>query len=588
MEKVINKKIFFFLVLSVLTTQATVASNKKSPSKKTTQKTNKEMTNKVAQAHFDLGKAYQEEKNIEEAIINLQKALDRDPKHLSTLFLLGKIYLENKKEYNKAIEYFKKKLKLNPKCYKSECSLANAYYNKKNTDLAIAHYKKSIAINQKYIPAYEGLANALIRKKKMEYATDIYLQALEQAPRSVETINKLIDLLIKQKRFDEAADYCKKSIKIKDDDNNQAKVSQLFSFCNHHEEALKILQKLHKKHPENDKIANSLAYSYKQTGDCEKNIDFLKTALELNPKNKSAQINLAHSLLSIGDFANGWTRFYNYKTKKSNTRLGNKKGIKGRAVLIQGEWNLKDNIMFLRYIKEVKKLGAKKIIVQTPQSLIPILERCPDIDQIINMNKATPCSYNKKIPLTCLPKIFETTVETIPNETPYIDVDQKIVNQWKERLQHDTALKIGVYNAKNSSIPMAHIMRLSATENTSTYILRGKIDHQDLHTIPNSKMVHLFGKGFEGTDTDIVNLSAIIKNMNLVITNDSFVAHLAGALGAPVWVMLPYITDWRWLRDRANSPWYPTMKLFRQKKEDKDWDAVIDAMIKELEKIATQ
>ena len=223
--------------------------------------------------------------------------------------------------------------------------------------------------------------------------------------------------------------------------------------------------------------------------------------------------------------------------------------------------------------------------MQTFGSLVKLFSLCPYIDSVIKQGDRLP-KADTRIPLLSTPLVFKTTVKTIPADIPYLYADQALVREWQQKMAPNTQFRVGIcWRATlQKNIPLApFVEHLTRIPHTHFYSLV-KNGTQDLQTTPQAQCIVDFGPNFDSDHGSFMDTAAIMKNLNLVITTDTSLAHLAGGLGIPVWVMLPYDCDWRWFFDRDDSPWYPTMRLFRQPKMG-DWQTVFTAISHELEKI---
>jgi len=298
--------------------------------------------------------------------------------------------------------------------------------------------------------------------------------------------------------------------------------------------------------------------------------------------------------LALGNFAQGWPAYeyrwvnppsYNQQLKHY---LARNDTLAGKTVLLKTEYGLGDTLQFIRYAQKLKNKGAT-IIVESQKPLVQLLSLCPYIDTVIPAGGPLPnCNFTAL--LMSLPLIFDTTLETVPAHTPYLYADQQLTTYWQQQLSQDNKLKIGICwqadphknsndtvaqkDAKKKSIPLNLLAQLSTLENVSLYSLQKINGLEQLAQLPDIYTVHDFGSTIDEQHGPFMDIVAIIKNLDLVITIDTAIAHLAGGLGVPVWVVLPHTADWRWLLQRNNSPWYPTMQLFRQQSPD-NWQDVI-------------
>lgn len=565
----INKKITITLLLSSFLSWSTCYSE-----------------DKITKALLDLANALHTEKKIEEALEYYQKVLERDPTNLDSLLHLGKLYLYSKKEYSTAMQFFEKRLCIEPNCGKTMFELAIALEKNKDLEKATNHYQKVIQLDPHFIKAYEHLVNIYIQKNNKIQAIALCKKVLKIDAHFLNIQKKLINLLTQTKQYHEAIKYC--NILIKKQSNNSAykiKKAHLFILLNKIDEALTLFNEVHKKHPNNPSIIYNIAYLYKKKGEYEKAINLYKKTISLDPKNRNAYLGISNAYLALGHFTLGFKFLDAYNTKKeTNFRLRTPEEIKGKKILIQADLLLDDMIQYLRYVKKIKEVGADKVFVQTPGNLVPLFQECLYVDKVLNLHKKEMEGFNKFIPISSLPHLFEITLESITDDCPYLYPPKDLVAVWKEQLKHDNNLKIGIYIPKNTDLPIAELMQIANLENISIYILNNINNADYLKNIKNTNIVHVLGKGLGINETDILQTAAIIQNMDIMITGDSYVAHLAGAMGCSVWVILPYITNWRWMTKRSDSPWYSSMKLFRQT-EDGSWQQAINDILASIQKL---
>ena len=311
-----------------------------------------------------------------------------------------------------------------------------------------------------------------------------------------------------------------------------------------------------------------------EAGEC------FRRALELKPGFAGAHGNLSHVMLLKGDFEQGWMeyewRWESDQLLKREFREPRWMGepLAGRTILLHAEQGLGDTFQFIRYAALLKGRGAK-VIVECQRAMVKLLARCGAIDQVVATGDELP-SFDVHSPLLSVPGIIGTTLENIPADVPYLFADPDLVDDWRERLKGLSGFRVGI--------------NWQGREGQGTFRLRDiPIEcFAPIAQLPGVRLIslqkgegrkELAGAGFPifdpGEDVDtahggFMDTAAIMKNLDLVITSDTSVPHLAGALGVPVWLALPFVPDWRWLLDRSDSPWYPTMRLFRQRRPG-DW-----------------
>jgi hypothetical protein len=265
-----------------------------------------------------------------------------------------------------------------------------------------------------------------------------------------------------------------------------------------------------------------------------------------------------------------------------------------KTILIYSEQGLGDTIQFCRYLKKVADLGGK-VIFETQDSLIKTLSNIEGVSQVIPSG-TTPPAFDFYCPLLSLPLALNTTVENIPNKVPYIRPDLTKVAYWQEKLGDKKNLRVGLVWSGGFRPDQPEVWDVNERRNIPLSILKKiglpGIDFYSLQkgTDAENQLANI--KESSANDFDIVDFTkelndysdtaAFIDNLDLVISVDTSVAHMAGALGKPVWILNRYDTDWRWFVDRSDSPWYPTAKIFNQPSYG-DWDSVVKNIKQSLE-----
>jgi Flp pilus assembly protein TadD len=309
-------------------------------------------------------------------------------------------------------------------------------------------------------------------------------------------------------------------------------------------------------------------------------------ALALDPNNAEAHSGLGIALLLEGAYPAGWKEYeWRWRTLRFPARVFSEprwdgSPLDGRTILLYAEQGLGDTIQFLRYVPLVKQRGGEVVLECQPR-LAPLARQMPEIRQVIPSGETLP-AYDVQAPLLSLPRILGTTIETIPAEVPYLHVPAEQVTAWRARLGQEQGKKVGLVWAgsptykddQNRSLDWWQLEPLFEVPDVRLFSLQRGTAASGLD--PHGPVTPL-----EGDSTGVLDTAAAILNLDLVISVDSMTAHLAGALGAKVWTLLPHAPDWRWMLGRDDSPWYPTMRLFRQPKAG-DWAAVVASVAEAL------
>jgi len=353
------------------------------------------------------------------------------------------------------------------------------------------------------------------------------------------------------------------------------------------EQALSLYQTLIDQDPHNINAWYHKAHALKELGNMHDAIDTYNHLLTYDSCHARAHFGLSQCHLALGEFEKGWHEFTwrSPDVKKFPLYTLENKDLTNKKILIRAEWGLGDSIQFIRYAQLLKKQGAT-VIVQTHQPLVPLFSLCTYIDHVIPVG-TNLAPHDLQIPLLNLPYAFNTRRETIPTNIPYLQTDSQLVKEWQTKLAPDTSYKIGICwhgggdvhapASLNKNIPLSSFALLAELPNVHLYSLQ---QITGLHEIDSTSFdLHLFND-LDQKNGRFMDTAAIMHALDLVITIDTSIAHLAGALGIPVWLLLPYRTDWRWLLDQTKSPWYPTMRLFRQARPG-DWQGVMQTITQE-------
>lgn len=313
-------------------------------------------------------------------------------------------------------------------------------------------------------------------------------------------------------------------------------------------------------------------------------------ALARNAEDAEAHFGRAQVLLAQGNFPAGWPEYEwrlrlpdwgrGYPHRLAAPRWDGGR-LDGRTLLVHCEQGLGDAIQFVRYLPCVKARGGR-VILEAPAPLLPLFRRIPGVDAVTAFSPQTPppIPYDQQVPLLSLPGIFATTLSAIPAAVPYLSAESRSIARWRRRLR-PAAIQVGlVWAASNwtrglaaKSCRLLDFEPLAHLPAVALYGLQKGAAEAEAAAVPAAWRIENWGSEF----ADFGDTAAAVAALDLVISVDTAVAHLAGALGRPVWTLLSFPADWRWLRARVDSPWYPTMRLFRRER-DGTWADVIAAV----------
>jgi len=331
---------------------------------------------------------------------------------------------------------------------------------------------------------------------------------------------------------------------------------------------------------------NNYGNVLREVGEPASAVPFLQRAIQLDPNNITAQFNLSVAWLLMGDYTNGWPQYekrWQYEhlngllPQYSQPRWTGQ-DVKDKIVLVMGEQGHGDNIQFIRFIGDLTQRGARVWVHMNP-SLIPLFQSSNSIERLIP-NTEVPEGFDYWIPIMSIPAILSTTLENLGHVQYYITPDAELVRQWQTRLGAKKKLRVGfcwsgrrdTWINRHKGMPFQDMLKL-IQRNSSYEWINLQIDCTEEES---TALVASGVQCFPGTVNNFADSAALIHNCDVVLSVDTAVAHLSGALGRPTWVMLNWFgVDWRWLLNRDSSPWYSTARLFRQPRMG-DWDTVTD------------
>jgi tetratricopeptide (TPR) repeat protein len=472
--------------------------------------------------------------------------------------------LKTQGRLTEAITSFQEAIRFRPDLTEAYNNLGVTLKDRGNADEAAASLRHALALNPAFAEAHNNLGTVLESEGRLDEASACYGEALRGKPDFAEAQNNLGVVLNKQGKYAEARICYQEALRLKPD----------YPDAHHNLGTLLV---------DHGKLDEGLA-SYER-------------ALQLNPEYAEAHLGRAQAWLQMGDFERGWTEFEwrwrrnGFPPRPFPQPLWDSGPLAGRTILLHAEQGLGDTLQFIRYAPLVKERGGW-VIVECQETLLPLLATCSGIDQLVAHGSPLPY-FDRHAPLVSLPRIFQTDLATVPAENPYLFADPASVERWQEVLKTAGSstrdgFKIGIawqgnpghINDRNRSVPLTFFEPLARLDGVHLFSLQKGPGTEQLAGASERFSITDLGSQFE----NFQDTAAVLKSLDLVVTVDSAVAHCAGALGIPVWVLLPYAADWRWLLHRQDNPWYPTMRLFRQV-EPGNWPDVFTHLLDETRKL---
>lgn len=508
-------------------------------------------------------------------------------------------------------------LALNPDLVQARFNLATALAGQARSAEAEQMYRAVIAHDPDHQGAWINLGNLLADQDRPTDAVAAYRKALEdkaledKAPEDMSghhdrqasvrgrgaaaALANLAGCLCELGQLDEAMEACERALSI--DANHAPSLTNLGMILDAQgkfEEAVGAHKRAVAADPAYAKGHANLAVALRITGALDEALAASHRAVALHPDDPLIRFNHAHALLMNGHLASGFEELRwgkscrgwsdGYPDFAEPEWRG--EAFAGRTLLLYAEAGLGDTLQFVRYLPMVAERGGS-IVLQVQPSLVPLLRARPNVT-VVARGAPLP-RFDLHVPLVGLPRVFRTTLDTIPVPAPYLHPDSAKLSLWRRALGDETSLKVGVVWAGNARHKGDRLRSLAADKLLPRLVMQGIQLYslqKDLRTA-DAPAIATLGRDIVDLAPaldDFSDTAAAIAALDLVITVDTSVAHLAGALGRPVWMLLPYALDWRWLRDREDTPWYPGMRLFRQR-TPRVWDDVILRVSAELARV---
>ena len=527
----------------------------------------------------------------------INKAIAKNPFIPQFHNTLG-IILEALGKFDQAISAYRQAVSLKPDYAEAYHNMAVAMQSQGHYAAAVEKCRHAVLLKPDYVQAYNTMAFSLEKQDFYDEAIENYRQALLLDPDFAEAYNHLGVVLNDMGRTAEAIDNFRNALKREpgyaEVYNNMGialKEQEEFS------EAIASFEKALQLDPDFAEAYYNLGNSLRDEGRCAGAIDNYKKAIGLKPDYAQAHWNLSLALLLNGNYSEGWKgykwrRNVNLKVLTDYHCTGKPRwdgsSFKSKRLLVHHEQGLGDNIQFVRYLPMVKARGGT-VVFETLKPLVNLLRGFPGVDELVEYvpNRKLPLEYDVYTSLLDMPHIFKTTVETIPSQVPYIFADLSRSRYWREELT-GPELKVGIVwagspehgNDRFRSCSLKHFASLGEIEGVRLYSLQKGSAARQMEEFEGTVSMTNISKHFN----DFTDTAAAIDNLDLIISVDTSVLHLSGAMAKPTWALIPYAPEWRWMLNRQDSPWYPTMRLFRQSYWN-DWDSVFGRVTEELKAI---
>lgn len=527
------------------------------------------------------------------AFENFRQSLALNPLNPETYNCIGNL-MDTQERYQEALLYFDKSIGIDK-------HFAAAYFNKATTlkqiqrlDEAIEVYQKALQIDPRFVMGWLNLAIAFALNKQDGKADDCFRKTLELDPDNTDALFLWGNQLLGQLELEKAIDCYERVLNLEPDHYlacNSLGIAYLSLM--EAERAYDVLQRALSIRPDMTSAMTNIGTACRDLERLEEAVFWYNHALSLEPDDADTHWNFALALLHQGNYKLGWQE-YEWRFQKSDKinirsyELPRWKGenLRGKRIILQAEQGYGDTIQFMRYAQVIASQGADVIVECQDLNIQSVVKLLPNVADVITWNDLQPPA-DLTIPLLSIPFIVKTTLDTIPLATGYITPPADRVSYWNSFIGNYSAsrkLRVGfVWDGRKTfrndkrSISLDKMMPLFELENITFISLQKGDQAQQLKTLPLSYTIIDVSEQL----TTFADTAALIASLDLMICVDTSVAHLAGAIGCPTWVMLKKGPDWRWLENRQDSPWYASVRLFRQS-ADGVWNDVVDRICHEL------
>ena len=528
---------------------------------------------RIAQAWLALGGLCESQQRVAEAEAYFRQAVELLPLDAAVYCRLGNVLLPQGK-HAEAETVYRRCLQLQPQSIEALVNLGFVVGELNRLDESRVCYERARELRPDLPEVHHNLGNVLRDQGRLDDAIACYLRALQLRPEYAKAHVNLGIALVGRGQLDDGIRSLRQGVALR---------------------------------PDFAEAYTSLGAALSAKGELDDALVQYERCLALNPSYAQARWNQALIWLLRGDFARGWPA-YEARWQCPNRQpmpkfaqpLWDGTPLAGRTILLHAEQGLGDTIQFIRYARElsqgfgVSHPGACRVVVQCQAPLVPLLSRCPGIDQLVGRGAELP-AFDVHAPLLSVPRLLGTTLDNIPAAVPYLSADPDLVAHWRSELAPVRGFRVGIVWQGNQqyswnwyrSVKLADFEPLARVEAVRLISLQKGPGSEQVRELKGRFPLVNLGEQLDGSAGAFMDTAAIIANLDLVISVDTSIIHLAGALGAPAWLALAFTPDWRWMLTRTDSPWYLTVRLLRQNAPG-EWGDVFRWMADELRTLAAK
>ncbi|KLU24874.1 glycosyltransferase 9 family protein [Caballeronia mineralivorans PML1(12)] len=538
------------------------------------------------ESYYNLGNVLRDLQRYAEALQNYERALAIVPNQPEILSVRGRTLIDLGRP-KEALASFNEAIATKPDHVEAVYNSAVALERLGRGEEAIQRCDRVLALEPGHAKAYATRGNALLHQDRHEDALADYTRSLELEPGAADVLCNQGTTLRQLKRHEAALQSYDAALAASADFPE--------AWCNRGS----VLQDMHRYGDALVAFDRALAINPKyalawfnrgnalfDTLRFDEALQAYDQAIDTDPNYVDAHFAQGFIHLHRGDFARGWPKYeWRLRDPKSEhsrryfaqPRWSGEESLDGRTILIYAEQGFGDTVQFCRYVQRLLDLGAR-VVLQVQPALRSLMATLRGPVQVVATGEPLP-AFDYQCPLLSLPLAFQTDLSNIPNQTPYLHADAQLVEKWEGILGPKQRSRIGLAwsgnpehrNDRKRSLDLTTLMPLLELD-VEWVSLQKVVRESDMGVLEQSPILN-----FDADIRDFSDTAALIHSLDLVIAVDTAVAHLAGALGHPVWVLLPHLAEWRWMSEREDSPWYPDARLFQQAAPG-GWPGVIDAV----------
>ena len=556
-----------------------------------------------AQAHYGRGNAFKQHQLLPEALASYERAIALNPDYAQAYANRGNV-LKELGLAQEALASFERAIQIHPGYAQAHCNRGVCLHDMGRTEEAVASYEQAISIDAAYAEAHSNMGVSLLALERLPQALASYARAIALKPDYAEAHYNRGNALHELHMPEEAIASFEQAIAIKPDyAQAHYNCGNAFKELGQLDKALVRYEAAVAAKPDFPQAYCNHGVTLQELQRTQEAVASYGQAIAIQPDYAEARWNQSLALLQLGDFQTGWAL---YESRWACAASAGAKrnfpaplwlgaeSLANKTILLHAEQGLGDGIQFSRYTQWVKDTGAH-VLLEVPGTLMGLLARLPGVDQLIERGTSLP-PFDYHCPLMSLPLAFGTTVASIPFSGPYLHADEAKVRHWGNKIGVRGRLKVGViWNGglrphqpelwstnERRNIPLEVFARAFSSIDADFFSLQkgepaeSAIRGRELEYWPQGNFFN-----FASELNDFSDTAALMDNLDIVISVDTATAHAAAALGKPTWILNRFDSCWRWLRDRDDSPWYPSVRLYRQQ-SDCHWASVLQHVAEDL------